>query len=959
MEEKIIVYEHTKGNLNRYLKDISLSWTKRLNICIDIANGLKFLHEGGVGLDVVIHRNLKSSNILLTKDWKAKICGFEHALTYHTNKEIEYIINDTEGSPGYCDPLYWETHIITKESDIYSFGVILFEILCGRLACPKDFRDRSQFLDVLVKYKFQVARLNDIVFEGIKEQIEQQSLATFQRIAFQCLHKEREQRPIAGDVVLELQKALEFQEALQRNYKDTLQVPERLKIPLEVIRMATNNFDEKYNIGSGAYGAVYKAELNHHDIRSSLAMKVQNKDEYAKPPYTVAIKRIFSREDNQEKEVFLVELDVLSRCEHPNIVSLCGCCVEGSEMLLVYEYASNGSLDNYLESTDKKVNLTWAQRLKMCIDIAQGLNYLHTNMDEKRKIIHRDIKSANIVLGKNWEAKIADFGLSKLFPMNHQASTINTNIVAGTSVYLDPEYDRTGSLKRASDIYSFGVVLFEIFTGKVAYDPIYMKQKKRGLAPIARKHFEMGTLIKDMLDPNTMDDEAYELGLTLKLRPDHNSLNVFSRIAYQCGAKTQAERPTIEVVIKELNKALCFQENRLISLRISLEDIKMGVGNFSDSNCIMIGEYGMFYNGKVQYNNSHKEVVVKRFNRFGQEDGFLKEFEVLFKYRQENIISLVGYCKEMDERIIVYENASMGSLDMFLNDNRFTWIKRLKICIDIANGLKFIHGGQVGQDVEIHRDIKSSIILLTKDWKAKVCGFEHALTYTTNKEIEYVINDFAGTPGYCDPLYWETKFLTKESDIYSLGVILFEILCGRVACPEDFGDHSQFLGDLAKHYCQEAQLEEIVFEGIKDQIVGNSFTAFQRIAVQCLHEERKKRPSAADVVVQLQKALEFQEDYEIRKGKLRRAYKDILHQFSKSNEIYSTMRGKKDIYDILSKGILLKADKPITHVTKHTIWDLEQSDDEDYLSAPDNEDYYSQPEGECSHSNPNGEDYAP
>ncbi|XP_021979108.1 probable receptor-like protein kinase At2g23200 [Helianthus annuus] len=224
--------------------------------------------------------------------------------------------------------------------------------------------------------------------------------------------------------------------SFSRSQKPRRQVQnlDHLKIALKDIQLATENFDEKYCIGSGGYGKVYK---------SYLAIKMKGKDELTEMS-TVAIKRIFNRDDGQGKEGFLAEIDVLSRCEHPNIISLLGFCVEDNEMLLVYEHAPKKSLDGYLGSTNK-VNPTWTQRLQMCIDIAHGLHYLHTNMGNKYGIIHRDIKSDNILLGENWEAKIADFGLSKVHHGYLHASTIKTNHIAGTNVYLDPEYARTGT----------------------------------------------------------------------------------------------------------------------------------------------------------------------------------------------------------------------------------------------------------------------------------------------------------------------------------------------------------------------------------------------------------------------------------------------------------------------------------------------------------------------------------
>ncbi|KAL8265257.1 hypothetical protein R6Q59_023387 [Mikania micrantha] len=303
----------------------------------------------------------------------------------------------------------------------------------------------------------------------------------------------------------------------------------------------------------------------------------------------------------------------------------------------------------------------------------------------------------------------------------------------------------------------------------------------------------------------------------------------------------------------------------------------------------------MLYEGTIQDPNGHTNinVLLKRF--FNQERGFLKEFEVLFKYKHDNIIGLVGYSKEMDERIIVYEHALKGCLNRYLKDTSFSWIQRLKVCIDIARGLKFLHEGDVGQDVVIHRDIKSSNILLTTDWKAKIYGFKDAP------------NDVVGSAAYLDPSYYHTNDLTKESDIYSFGVVLFEILCGRMAFPEENSDNKKMLDCLVKSRHREARVEEIVFEELKKHIVQKSFTTFRRIAFKCLHENSEERPRAGDVLEELQKALKFQEEYEERKAKLNRIYTEILDQVPKSGKELA-------IYKILSKEFLHEDDKLITPI---------------------------------------------
>ncbi|KAI3511235.1 hypothetical protein L1887_18383 [Cichorium endivia] len=676
------------------------------------------------------------------------------------------------------------------------------------------------------------------------------------------------QRPNIDQIVIELKKALESQRKRGNPVYNSMVVGtsksikgtnlEHLQIPLADIKKATGNFAEEYLIGSGTYGDVYKAELDHFDCQILLTSEVQNegklhkqlfsleeknKGKFQKKRHTVAIKRIFIRQYMEGEQGFLAEIEMLTNCKHPNIVSLLGFCGQGQHMILVYEHASNGSLDDYLCGCTR-ANLTWVQRIKICIDVARGLNYLHTRIEDNRRIIHRDIKSGNILLGENMEAKIADFGLSKFRPENQQLNTLHTNNIAGTQVYLDPEYDKKGKLKNESDIYSFGVVLFEMLSGTIANDPIYTKYNSNGIAPVARRRFNEGT-IKEMIDPRLMEEE-YEFTLYVSKGPDQDSLDAYAKIAYQCVAETQVERPTAEVVIKKLEEALSFQENSKDRLKFSLADITLATKDFSEDCLISSGGY--VYKGEVKNANGWKIIAAKWFPRYNdqEEPEFVTELKILLKYQHENIIGLVGYCNETSKSVILYDYASRTSLDMHLADNGLTWIKRLEICIGIASGLDFLHGKLV-----IHNDIKSSNILLNDDWIAKITHFGFSLIRSLNK-------DMGATSFVDDPLYGDWGLQTKESDIYSFGVVLLEILCGRLAFQYRNSQPQPLLIALFKHHYEEGTLGEIVFEGIKEQIVPKSMSTFQMIIHQCIFHKRKQRPTASEVLLQLRKALEFQ-----------------------------------------------------------------------------------------------------
>ncbi|PWA49527.1 protein kinase-like domain, Phloem protein 2-like protein [Artemisia annua] len=670
-----------------------------------------------------------------------------------------------------------------------------------------------------------------------------------------------------------------------------------LRIGLNDIKEATKNFDDAYCIGSGGFGKVYKADLEHFDSSNCLSIEGVDKSALPRKRSTVAIKRIHSQNGEQG---FIAEIETLTTCKHENIISLLGFCYEGNgAMILVYEHASKGSLESYLGSSDK-ITLTWVQRLNICLDIAHGLNYIHNNTDHgKRKMIHRDIKSDNILLGDNWKAKIADFGLSKFHPKDQDATFIASTI-AGTPMYLDPEYQKDGKLNTKSDIYSFGVVLLEILTGTLAYDSVYTKVNENGIAPIARDHYEKGTIM-EIVDHKIMeetDEHVFCKG------PNKESLDIFLEIAFQCVAETQKKRPTIEVLIKELKKALNCQENHKDSLKLSLEDVKLATQDFNQENIIGDRYFGNIYRGVVTHAHGHNIIAAKRLNwvSVAKDAEFVTELEILMEYKHENVIGLVGYCDEEDEKIIVYEYASRGSLDKYLSNDSLTWVMRLKICIDIAIGLEFLHGTVSSPEIVIHRDISSSNILLFDDWKAKISGFVLSLICPVNHNVDYVIDNVTGTIGYRDPLHSKAGFLTKESDIFSLGAVLFDILCGKIS---SINLEDEYLY-LKQHY-HLGKLDELVFEGIKEQIETQSFITFARIAYRCIHHRRERRPTANEVVIQLKKALEFQENYEKWEPKLPTDYKEII-QMSKCPEIYSTKK-KEDLYNIFSKGILLQQDK--------------------------------------------------
>ncbi|ESR60713.1 hypothetical protein CICLE_v10014576mg [Citrus x clementina] len=216
---------------------------------------------------------------------------------------------------------------------------------------------------------------------------------------------------------------------------------ESLLIGLDTLKVATRNFSDENKLGEGGFGPVYKGKLlDGHEI---------------------AVKRLSSSSGQGLKEL-KTEVIFLAKLLHRNLVRLLGFCLEKKEKLLVYEYLPNGSLDKILFDKSGRFSLEWEGRYKIIVGIARGLLYLHE--DSQLRIIHRDLKASNILLDESMNPKISDFGLARLFGESQTQG--NTNRIAGTYGYMAPEYAKNGKFSTKSDVYSYGVLILEIVTGR-------------------------------------------------------------------------------------------------------------------------------------------------------------------------------------------------------------------------------------------------------------------------------------------------------------------------------------------------------------------------------------------------------------------------------------------------------------------------------------------------------------
>ncbi|XP_031273709.1 putative wall-associated receptor kinase-like 16 [Pistacia vera] len=332
----------------------------------------------------------------------------------------------------------------------------------------------------------------------------------------------------------------------------------------EELKTATNNYDESRIIGRGGFGTVYKGFL------------ADNR------PVAIKKSKII---DKSQTEQFVNEVVVLSQINHRNVVRLLGCCLETEVPLLVYEFVNNGTLFEHIHNKDKAPTISWENRLRIAAETAGVLSYLHSAA--ATPIIHRDVKSTNILLDHNFTAKVSDFGASKLVPIDEtQLSTM----VQGTLGYLDPEYLHTSQLTEKSDVYSFGVVLAELLTGKKAL-LFERPEEQRSLVKYFVTSLKESCLF-EILENHIVNDGNEE------------QLKEVAELAKICLNVKGEERPTMREVAMELDGLRMMHKHSWVNAELNPEETERLIYDNSD-----VYKYGDGSNTTAGYDSLKDHVL--------------------------------------------------------------------------------------------------------------------------------------------------------------------------------------------------------------------------------------------------------------------------------------------------------------------------------------------------------------
>ncbi|CAM6129053.1 unnamed protein product [Calypogeia fissa] len=583
--------------------------------------------------------------------------------------------------------------------------------------------------------------------------------------------------------------------------------------------MATNNFSRERELGKGAFGTVYKGILKDGQI--------------------VAVKRAMTGRET-DMDQFINEVSILCQVKHPNLVTLMGCCVDGKSPLVVYEFISNGTLRQHLSKSREwsSTKLDWPCRLHIAIQIAEAIKYLHSEANPP--VVHRDIKAENILLDNNLGAKVADFGISKLFDTG--ATHISTAI-KGTPGYMDPEYYFNAQLTEKSDVYSYGMVLLELITSKKPID-LSLQNEEQNLA------VRLVPLMKNKCTSDIIDTELVKEFS----KEDFETAEAVAEVAAACLASERASRPSMTEAVEMFNR---ISERAKITGRkifplFSPNELKMATNNFSHENKLGSGAFGDVYKGFLR---DGQVVAIKRLrtDRAIDMDQFFNELSVLSQVNHPNLVKLMGCCVDPKMPMVVYEFVPNGTLHEHLckaresAPSKLDWPCRMRIAVQIAEALQYLHS-QASPSI-VHRDVKAENILLGNHFAAKVADF--GLSKMLDTGATHISTEVKGTFGYMDPEYFSTFQLTEKSDVYSYGMVLLELITSMKPIDLSLEPAKQNLAVRMVPLINNKLAKDIVDAWLVENFSKEDFEtleAIAEVAVACLTRNRASRPSMTQVV---------------------------------------------------------------------------------------------------------------
>ncbi|KAH8976283.1 hypothetical protein BDL97_01G205800 [Sphagnum fallax] len=761
--QPVIVSELMSQDLRSYLdekkknvgQEPPLPLLVAMDIMIQVAQAMSYLHENGV-----MHRDLKANNVLINvvedQDGHLSSSSLQVKLTDFGLSKLK--LHDSQYTTPMVGTTRWRApeafedkenrEKYTKSADVYSFSMLCFEVLTGDV----PFKDKP------------LVTLLESIRDGVRPQLPDVDycpdyLSALIKKCWATDGTERPQFPMICQLLVDYKAMLlkhPFgQEDVPTDYSQNSQPVDAadtanttyfieddnkyiarllqqvqslsvdrpyFKFSLKELSTATDNFSPRNWVRRVDWGELYRGELQD-----------------GRP---VAIKCLNQEEPGKEK-FFKTEIEINTCLSHANIVSLIGYCVGKAHLILVYDFLPQGTLEDHLHGEEV---LEWEERYRIAVGICKALEYIHDGSPQP--VIHMNVKPSNILLSHDLRPQLSDFGLGKWAPK--RPMYICCNDVVGTPGYIDPEYLLYQRVNDKTDVYSFGVVLLELITGCRPSEPERCKGEEE-LVGWARPLLDERNLDK-LVDP--------QLGHTYNVC----QMQAMISAAALCVQQSSQHRPQISQVLKMLDKDSSGEEglstggkslpldaadtadtsyvinndnnhharNSSTSLlqqvqslsiyrpysRFSFKELGAATASFSPANLVGGGAIHEVYRGELQ---DGRLVAIRCQTQRGEqaEEELLTQIEINSYLSHANIVSIIGYCVEKTELILVYDFLPQGTLEDHLHGQEVLgWELRYKIAVGICKALEYLHDGSPRS--VIHRDVKPSNILLSHDFRPQV-----------------------------------------------------------------------------------------------------------------------------------------------------------------------------------------------------------------------------------------------
>ncbi|TVU26796.1 hypothetical protein EJB05_29360, partial [Eragrostis curvula] len=811
---KMLVLEYMpKGSLSAFTHgrapNTPLDWLTRMTIAKGTARGLAYLHDEMS----IIHVYLTARIIHLDEQLNPKIIDFEvsRLMTADVNSQLLVGV----GKLGYSAPELSKVEEANTKTDVYSLGVIILELLTGK---SPEVRTNGMDLPQWVECKVKEERTNevfDLVLQYTATDIVNEELMDTLKLALQCVDPSPSVRPKAREVLRRLEQIRPGSDG----------------------GVGPSEEEDGAGAEAGRRGgklvhfagqlAFTKAEMMRKSTYGTMTYKVTLADNSL-----VAVKWLGEGTTKDPMNFRAVAASLLgNKIRHPNVLALRAYYLGPmGQKLLVFDYMPKGSLSAFLHGWSGRKKMDWPTRMMIAQGMARGLAYLHHD----KFIIHGNLTASNILLDEQCNPKIVDFGLFRL--MTDDAKS-NVMAAAGTLGYLAPELEKLEMANPKTDMYSLGIILLELVTGKSPADRTNGMDLPQWVASIIKKEWT-----SDVFDRKLMQDAAAgtvwgELVHMLKL-------------ALQCVDPSPSVRPDAREVLRQLE-----QESKLVHF------VEPLACTANDLLCMPMNMIGRSWNGTV-YQVSLKDgsvMTIKwliRENIKGHNE-FEAEVEVLGKIRHPNLLLLRAYYMGPSRcKMLILDYMPKGSLSVFLHDaidsgrapnTLMDWAARMMIAKGTARGLAYLHDSMS----IIHVYLTAGSVILGEGSCPKIADFEVSSLMTADACSNMLAE--LGKMGYRAPELSKVEEANEKTDVYSLGIIILELLTGRSPMNNTDGMNlPQWVASIIKEETTSEVFDRKLTRDAAAGTVRDELIDTLNLALQCVDSSPSVRPKAREVLQQLE-----------------------------------------------------------------------------------------------------------